>query len=183
MVFKFISLKHSTSRKLHLNHASISDDPVTLIEISTSEVNEIDSQDNLNKSYIPKNANAVKSLRLAGFIFPLRQSEDIDRLESMVKKDTFIRKQYVSETVPVRNNYQENYNSLPIFQILYASNRISGQRSIIETIQKIFSNESLLNYTYNGVKKRVTRKAMKNYDIFTDCLLSNLQFNRRIGRR
>ncbi|XP_062540148.1 uncharacterized protein LOC134208070 [Armigeres subalbatus] len=113
-----------------------------VIQIASNDSSQNDSEDDVK---------IERSLRSEGIVFPLRQEEDIERLERMVREDPFLRQQYID----------------------HISKKVCGQQNIVSDIQKIFTNKSLENYTYDGVyNSKYPRKAMKHYDIFTDCLLT-----------
>ncbi|XP_065073318.1 uncharacterized protein LOC135697494 isoform X2 [Ochlerotatus camptorhynchus] len=116
-----------------------------MIEICSEAASGSDSDDE-NVCSVP-----VKSLRHAGFVFPLRHEDDVERLEEMVKTNPVIRKEYITFARMSRTGIHQN---------------------IVSIVQRLFTDQSLANYTYHGIKNsQYYRKAMKDYDIFTDCLL------------
>ncbi|XP_062706856.1 uncharacterized protein LOC134287840 [Aedes albopictus] len=122
-----------------------------MIEICSDETTRHASDDDQSKATVSTGGNtATRSLRLAGFTFPLKRAEDIERLEKAVRADSFVRKEYIR----------------------YVSSRVADHRNIPTHIRRVFSDRSLENYAYHGVSNpQYPRKAMKDYDIFTKCLL------------
>lgn len=63
-----------------------------MIEICSDGASQSDSENEEVCCTVP-----VKTLRQAGFIFPLQREDDIERLEEMVKANLVIRDEYVSK--------------------------------------------------------------------------------------
>ncbi|XP_058455861.1 uncharacterized protein LOC131432885 [Malaya genurostris] len=110
---------------------------------------------------LPKLKNRFKYLERAGnlhkpdistYCFPLQTEDDIERLESEVKNNCKLRNQYINFLQQVKTPSIE----------------------IGEIFKKIFYDEALANYNYNGFcnSRMVKKRAMKDYCIFVDCLLA-----------
>ncbi|EAT43957.1 AAEL004627-PA [Aedes aegypti] len=124
-----------------------------MIEVCSDEATRDDDEDSEEEPLRigGRSSSAVVSLRMAGFLFPLQLEEDIERLEAMVRKDLTVREQYIR---------------------FVGATRVGDPRNIVTCIKRFFTDKSLVNYTYNGVSNpQYPRKAMKEYDIFTTCLL------------
>ncbi|XP_021693969.1 modifier of mdg4 isoform X7 [Aedes aegypti] len=124
-----------------------------MIEVCSDEATRDDEDDSEEEPLRigGRSSSAVVSLRMAGFLFPLQLEEDIERLEAMVRKDLTVREQYIR---------------------FVGATRVGDPRNIVTCIKRFFTDKSLVNYTYNGVSNpQYPRKAMKEYDIFTTCLL------------
>ncbi|KAL1402696.1 hypothetical protein pipiens_005956 [Culex pipiens pipiens] len=93
--------------------------------------------------------NAAR-LRVAGFSFPIRCEEDVERLERMVNISQVTRQQYVT----------------------YLKSKKTANEDAAVAIGKCFTDQVLSNFTYNGLNHpQHPRKAMKEYMIFTECFL------------
>ncbi|XP_021693970.1 modifier of mdg4 isoform X8 [Aedes aegypti] len=85
----------------------------------------------------------------AGFIFPITEGKEVERLETLVAKDPVVRQEYI--------------------EVL---KRKPKGITIVAYMQNIFSDESLIGYNYNGVMVLGKRKrAMRVYEIFTNCFM------------
>ncbi|EAT43956.1 AAEL004635-PA [Aedes aegypti] len=85
----------------------------------------------------------------AGFIFPITEGKEVERLETLVAKDPAVRQEYI--------------------EVL---KRKPKGITIVAYMQNIFSDESLIGYNYNGVMVLGKRKrAMRVYEIFTNCFM------------
>ncbi|KXJ69888.1 hypothetical protein RP20_CCG025533 [Aedes albopictus] len=87
------------------------------------------------------------------FRFPIESDNDIERLEETVRSCTLTRRRYIDCLRQIKD---------------------SSENASIESIFKMFFyDESLTKYNYNGFSNscRAKKRAMKNYDIFTNCFL------------
>ncbi|XP_053697356.1 uncharacterized protein LOC128744393 [Sabethes cyaneus] len=88
-----------------------------------------------------------------GFEFPIACEEDIERLETTVKSDSSIRKQYIQ--------YLQIMKPLRL--------------TIVHAFNKFFTDKAMTNYNWHGLEKaefpRAPKKAMQKYDIFYACMM------------
>ena len=89
-----------------------------------------------------KSSNSVD-----GFDFPLATERDIEKLEEAVKSDTQIKKQFID----------------------YLITKKPLDKSVASLIPDLFTDVALDYYNYNGFGDK--KRAMKRYEIFTNCML------------
>uniref|UniRef100_A0A182PMY2 DUF4806 domain-containing protein n=1 Tax=Anopheles epiroticus TaxID=199890 RepID=A0A182PMY2_9DIPT len=91
-----------------------------------------------------------KPLTISGFPMPLQCEEDIDRLELMVNRNPKIRMQYI--------------------EFLRCKKPLSVE--ISECFGKFFTADAIANFSWNNTRtNQKLRKTMKEYHIFTACML------------
>lgn len=96
----------------------------------------------------------LKTVRVAGFDFPLTCEEDVDRLELMVNRNPIIRNQYIKYL---------SANKLP-------------QMGIVQVLYRFFDDEALSNFNWTGQERYDSnapgrKKAMQKFAIFNSCML------------
>ncbi|XP_062703337.1 uncharacterized protein LOC109404086 isoform X1 [Aedes albopictus] len=102
----------------------------------------------------PPSRKHSKSVRVAGFEFPLSCEEDVDRLELMVKRNPIIRNQYIKYLAA---------NKLPNMEIAHI-------------LYRFFNDEALSNFNWTGQERYDSsasgkKKSMQKFDIFNSCML------------
>ncbi|XP_055620627.1 uncharacterized protein LOC129764957 [Toxorhynchites rutilus septentrionalis] len=94
--------------------------------------------------------NPAKATDVPGFTFPLHHDDEVERLENIVSTNSAVREKYV--------NYLRTNKAI--------------DENVVFAIKKLFSDQSLAKFTYHGFANlQHPRKAMKEYLIFTDCLV------------
>lgn len=84
----------------------------------------------------------------------MQSEDDVERLEWNVQNDQRIRDQYVT----------------------FLRNIKRSRKDLTEVFADVFSDEALTGYNYNGKTNQAKKKkTMKNYSIFTDCMIDAWQ--------
>ncbi|KAL9693049.1 hypothetical protein quinque_012334 [Culex quinquefasciatus] len=100
-----------------------------------------------------KPVKSSKAVRVAGFDFPLTCEEDVDRLELMVNRNPFIKSQYIK----------------------YLTIHKPRNVDVGQIFNRFFDDEAMANFTWTGSDSTTAaKKAMKDYAIFTGCMLEEL---------
>ncbi|XP_055595881.1 uncharacterized protein LOC129746293 [Uranotaenia lowii] len=95
-------------------------------------------------------ANDKVKVRVEGFDFPLNDERDIERLEQSVRNDRLLKQKYID----------------------YLATKKPPAVDLVDGFSLFFTDASMVNYNWNGISShRFPKKAMKNYQIFTFCML------------
>ncbi|XP_055527402.1 uncharacterized protein LOC129720013 isoform X2 [Wyeomyia smithii] len=113
-----------------------------------------ESLDSDDESELQIKDESTTKVRVDGFNFPLNSMIDIERLEEAVRNDSSVRDQYVH----------------------YISSNKPPSMDIVNFFSRLFTDEALISYNYSGVNNIGEQKMpMRNYSIFTDCMIDPLR--------
>lgn len=117
-----------------------------------------------------------------GFQFPIRREDDLERLEFLVKSNPIVRHQYVSITFHLQSLFSVQYWLVTFdLQVGYLATKKPRTVSIVQCFRMFFADEALRRYNWNGLDSpRYPKRPMKNYDIFTSCMLGMVCCSTRI---